>query len=104
MRKLLPTLLCALLPAVAAAFPTELVVTGDLRVGAAIFNDGRVAIVRVANQEDFAVRCQAVFNNGPEVSRSRRTVIEPGEEGSMHWMPRRTVVRLRVELSCAPDD
>jgi hypothetical protein len=104
MRKLLPTLLCALLPAVAIAFPTELDVTGEVRVNAAIFNDGRVAIVRVLNQEAFAVRCQAVFNNGPEVSRSRRTVIEPGEEGSMSWLPRRNVVRLRVELSCAADD
>jgi hypothetical protein len=50
------------------------------------------------------IRCEAVFRNGPEVGRARRAIIEPGDSAALSWIPRRTVVRLRVELRCEPQE
>jgi hypothetical protein len=105
MRKFLVAVLLALPAAPAAAFPVELERrTGQLEIGAVALSDGRMAIVQVSNREPAAVHCEALFRNGPEQGRSRRVTLAPGEEAALSWMPRRTVVRLRIELSCAVVD
>ena len=104
MRKLLTGMSLALFAVAAMAFPTDLELdVGGLNVEALTHIDGRVALVRVSNHESCAVRCEAVFRNGPEISRARRAVIDPADTAVLSWTPRREVVRLRVELSCAPD-
>lgn len=103
MRKLLMGMSLALCAAAAMAFPTDLELDLDgLNVEALTHVDGRVALVRISNYESFAVRCEAVFRNGPEISRARRAVIDPTDTAVLSWTPRREVVRLRVELSCKP--
>lgn len=105
MKRLPAAALLALLAGPAGAYPTDIEVdAGTLHVTAAVHADGRLAIVEVTNQERFAVRCHAVFRNGPEVGRGRRTIVGAGDTGTLTWSPRREVVRLRVELSCAPQD
>lgn len=104
MKKLLLCLLASLLPGTVLAFPTELANTSDVAAVAAIHSDGRLAVVQVENREPFTIRCDAVFHNGPEQSRTRRAIIEPAQSASLSWMPRRNVVRLRVELRCERQD
>jgi hypothetical protein len=105
MQRMLTAALLALMAGAAAAYPTDLEVdVGSLEVTAQVISDGRLAVVRVTNREEFAVRCDAVFRNGPEIGRTRRAIIEPADTGALTWMPRREVVRLRVELSCEPQD
>jgi hypothetical protein len=105
MQRILTAALLAIMAGPAAAYPTDLEVDADsLNLTATVISDGRLAVVRVANHEGFAVRCDAVFRNGPELGRVRRAIIEPADTGALTWMPRREVVRLRVELSCQPQD
>jgi hypothetical protein len=105
MRKLFSGALLALLASGVAAFPIDLEMEQEFeRLGAVVVSDGRLAVVRVTNGEEFAVRCDAVFHNGPEIGRVRRAIIEPAGSEALSWMPRRTVVRLRVELSCEPHE
>lgn len=105
MRKLLSGALLALITSGVAAYPIDLEMEQDFeRLGAMVVSDGRLAVVRVTNGEQFAVRCDAVFHNGPEIGRVRRAIIEPEGTEALSWMPRRTVVRLRVELSCEPHE
>lgn len=105
MRKILATALLALMVGQAAAYPTDLEVdAGTLNIAALVISDGRLAGVQVTNRETFPVRCSAVFRNGPETGRAPRTVIGSAETGALTWMPRREVLRLRIELRCEPDD
>jgi hypothetical protein len=105
MRRLLAAAALMLLAGSAAAFPTELTFDdGGLNVEAELISDGRLAIVRVTNGEGFALLCDAVFRNGPEVGRVRRVVVGPASVATLNWTPRRKVVRLRVEASCRPHD
>jgi len=101
MRRLLAAAALVLLAETAAAFPTELAFDdGGLSVEAELISDGRLAIVRVTNGESFPLLCDAVFRNGPEVSRVRRAIVAPASVAMLNWTPRRKVVRLRVEASC----
>lgn len=105
MRRFLVAALLALLAGPAAAFPTDIEINaGALDVTAAVHADGRLAIVEVINRERFAVRCKAVFRNGPEVGRARRVIVGAEDTGTLTWAPRREVVRLRVELRCERQD
>ena len=89
----------------ALAFAVELEFDpGGLDVLAEAYSDGRLALVRVANGEDFALRCQAVFRNGPEIARTRQAIVAPGESATLSWAPNRNVVRLRIQLQCAGPD
>jgi hypothetical protein len=103
MSRLLASALLLLLAASASAFPTDLEVSADgLAIEAVVHTDGRNAIVNVSNREDFALRCDALFRNGPEKGRVRRAIIEAGDSAPLSWTPRRQVVRLRIELQCVP--
>ena len=85
----------------ALAYPVEMQVERNgLDIFAEVDQVGVQTIVRVRNGESFAVRCEAVFRNGPEMSRSRRATLESGETLPFTFVPRRTVVRLRVEVWC----
>jgi hypothetical protein len=86
----------------ALAFAVELEFDpAGLDVVAEAHSDGRLALVRVVNGEDFALRCEAVFRNGPEIARTRRAIVAAGESAALSWAPNRRVVRLRIELQCA---
>lgn len=99
-----PAALAALLLAGgnAFAFPVELEFDpGELDVAAEVHSDGRLALVRVVNSEEFALRCQAVFRNGPEIARTRQAIVAAGDRATLSWAPNRRVVRMRIELQCA---
>lgn len=103
MHRFLLAIFLALLATNAAAFPVDMNFDpADLNVSADVKSDGRLAAVRVVNHEDFAVRCTARFRNGPEQVRARHAIIPPGERTTLTWTPRRQVVRLVIELRCAP--
>jgi hypothetical protein len=103
MYRLMTVLLLALASGAAAAYPIDLEVRADeLNVTTVVHADGRLAVIEVSNHEPYAVRCEALFRNGPEQGRSRRAIIESGTALPLTWMPRREVVRLRVELRCEP--
>ena len=44
--------------------------------------------------------CTAVFQNGPEAPRTRRTELQPGERATSKF--KRDVIRLRIKLTCEP--
>ena len=103
MYKLVAVLLLALASGSAVAYPIDLELRVDeLNVSSVVHTDGRLAVIEVSNHEPNAVRCEALFRNGPERGRSRRAIIESGAALPLTWMPRREVVRLRVELRCEP--
>jgi|SRR6056297_143633 len=96
--------LLLLLAGVAAAFPVELEVDAPgLDVVATGQSANDLAVVRAVNHESFAVRCVAIFRNGPERERSRRVTIQPAASVALSWAPRRSVVRMRIELQCEAD-
>ncbi len=89
----------------ALAFAVELEFDpGGLDAVAEAYSDGRLGLVRVLNGEDVALRCHAVFRNGPEVGRARQVIVAAGEQATLSWAPKRTVVRLRIELHCERHD
>jgi len=85
----------------ALAYAVEMEVERNgLDIFAEIDQVGVQTIVRVRNGESFPVRCEAVFRNGPEMSRARRATVEPGATRPFTFVPKRDVVRLRVEVWC----
>jgi hypothetical protein len=63
---------------------------------------GEATVVRLQNYEKFPVRCDVRFRNGPEIGRTRKLTIDPGETGTARFMPSRLVVRLRIGVDCRP--
>jgi len=103
MRQFLLAILLGLVAGAAAAYPADMTVeSGGLEVDAQLHVDGLLAIVRVSNRDTTAIRCDAEFFNGPERGRARHAIIPAGETAALRWSPRRTVVRLRVEVRCGP--
>ena len=103
-RRFAAGVLLLLLTGVAAAFPVELEVAAPgLDVVATGQSANDLAVVRAVNHESFAVRCVAIFRNGPERERSRRVTIQPAASVALSWAPRRSVVRMRIELQCEAD-
>lgn len=93
----------ALLAGAAWSFPADLEIRPKgLNIGAIVHSDGRVAFVRVTNQEADTLRCSAEFRNGPESGRTRHAIIESGDSTVLSWSPQREVVRLRIQLRCEP--
>lgn len=103
MPRLIFALLLLLFCQAAAAYPIDLEVDApDIEVATVVHTDGLLAVVQVTNHERATIRCDAMFHNGPERGRARRAIIEPGQSASLSWTPRRSVVRLRVQLHCKP--
>ena len=44
--------------------------------------------------------CTAVFRNGPEAPRTRKTLIEPGQTRNLTVKFSRSVIKLRIQLTC----
>ena len=99
-------LLFALLPlaANAATYPIDV----DQQLNGADINVSPQAIDRdlagllLFNYGETAAVCTAVFQNGPEAPRTRRTELQPGERKALTSKFKRDVIRLRVKLSCEP--
>jgi hypothetical protein len=101
LRSLVPALL--LVSLAAHAYPIDLRVTSQgLDVDATPTLLGESTVVRLHNYEKFPVRCDVQFRNGPQIARTRKVTIEPGESGIARFMPSRMVVRLRVNVECWP--
>ena len=104
MKSLRPLALAFLLVSTAAlAYPVDLRVTSQgLDVDATHTLLGESTVVRLQNYEKFPVRCDVQFRNGPQIARTRKVTIAPGESGIARFMPSRVVVRLRVNVECWP--
>ena len=61
-------------------------------------------VVRLINHENAAVRCDVVFRNGPELSKSRKINIKAGDTGVARFSPSRDVIRLQIDIECWPVD
>lgn len=63
-------------------------------------NIGAQVILNLQNEEDFAVACHAVFNNGPQTPVERRLILKAEEHSQMTAPLFRSVTRVRVNLVC----
>ena len=96
-------LACLLCSGLAHAYPIELVFKSQgLDVDATHALLGESTVVRLLNHEDFAVRCDVQFNNGPQLERTRKVTVAAGDSGIARFTPSRVVLRLRVTVECWP--
>ena len=70
----------------------------DLQVASS--NIGNEVMVSVKNNDQVAVRCEAVFNNGPQIPVERRADIAPGKSTTITAPMMREVIRVDVTLNC----
>ena len=91
--------------AVAASYPvevdeqlngTEIMVTPETI-------DSDMAGLLLQNYGREPASCTAVFRNGPEAPRTRRTTLQPGERKALTSKFKRAVIRLRIKLTCEPE-
>lgn len=96
-------LLLALLPLGAYAYPIELAKQlNGAEVSATTQEiDHNMAALMLYNYGQSEAECTAVFRNGPEAPRTRRSVLAPGASNNMTVKFTRSVIRLRVQLTCA---
>ena len=90
-------------PGVAGAYPTDVSLKSkglDIEAIPTLLNEATV--VRLVNNEDFPVRCDVRFENGPEVTRVRKVTIDPHGDHLTRFQPTRVVIRLRVSVDCWP--
>jgi len=62
--------------------------------------DRDMAGVLLQNYGATPVACSAVFRNGPEAPRTRRTTLQAGERKPLTAKFKRDVIRLRIKLTC----
>ena len=96
--------LFALLPTLVLAFPIEVEKQYN---GAEIVYDtndvsDNLAAINIQNVGGTAAECKAVFVNGPETPKVRRTVIESGKSAYVTANFTRAVIKLRIKLTCNP--
>ena len=107
MRQLLIAMMLVLLGATAWAqsFPIEVKADFGALEGLeySTYAAAPTAIVTVVNNEAQTVRCSATFKNGPETVRTKQAAIKAGEEGKLFFSAKRNIIKVRVELACAPD-
>lgn len=96
-------LLCILLPLGAHAYPIELSrqLNGAEVSASTQAVDHNMAALLIYNHGQAEAECRAVFRNGPEAPRTRRTLLTPGASNNMTVKFTRAVIRLRVELTCS---
>lgn len=63
---------------------------------------GDMAALFVVNQGRSAVQCSAVFRNGPESPRTRKVLLQSGQDASLTAKFTRDILRLRIKLECNP--
>lgn len=94
-------LLC-LLPGLAQAYPIEV----DKQLNGAevsyqtIAIDHNLVALALYNLGESTAHCRAVFRNGPEAPRSRQAQLAPGGESNLTVAFKRSVIRLRITLTC----
>jgi hypothetical protein len=94
--------LIALLPLVAVAYPFEVekqfngaevsVTTQEI--------DHNMGAVLLYNYGQTEVECSGVFRNGPELPRTRKVVLSPGQSSNLTIKFARSIIKLRVQLTC----
>lgn len=101
MKKLCCALL-ACLPLSAFAYPIELEKQlNGAEVSASTQEvDHNMGAVLLYNYGRSAARCTAVFRNGPEAPRTRKVKLAAGENSNMTVKFTRSIIRLRVQLTC----
>ncbi|MCY1283797.1 hypothetical protein D9M68_248650 [compost metagenome] len=98
----------ALLPlsAFAATYPVEL----EKQVNGAEVSASGQAIdynlggLDLYNYGQTTANCTAIFRNGPEVPRTRRTSLKPGERATLTGKFNSAIIRLRIKVTCEPVD
>lgn len=95
-------LLFVLLPLGAQAYPIELEkqLNGAEVSASAQEIDHNMAALMLYNYGQSEAECSAVFRNGPEAPRTRRTLLAPGASNNMTVKFTRSVIRLRISLTC----
>lgn len=101
MKKLCCALL-ALLPLSAFAYPIELEkqLNGAEVSATSQEIDHNIAAVQLYNYGQAAAHCSAVFRNGPEAPRSRKVALQAGESSTLSIKFARSIIKLRVQLTC----
>lgn len=96
--------LLTLLPLAAQAYPIELEKQfNGAEVSASTQEiDHNMAAVLVQNYGQTAASCKAIFRNGPEAPRTRSVNLAAGQSGNLTVKFARSVIRLRVQLTCEP--
>ncbi|MBS7663221.1 3-phosphoglycerate kinase [Pseudomonas lalucatii] len=94
--------LIALLPLAAFAYPIELDKTlNGAEVSATTQEiDHNMGAVLLYNYGQTEAQCSGVFRNGPERPRTRKVVLAAGERGNMTVKFARSIIKLRVKLTC----
>ncbi|UTW07194.1 3-phosphoglycerate kinase [Pseudomonas benzenivorans] len=97
--------LIALLPLSALAYPIELEKQlNGAEVSATTQEiDHNMGAVRLYNYGQTDARCSGVFRNGPERPRTRKVLLAAGESDNMTVKFARSIIRLRVKLTCTLD-
>ncbi|MBA1278223.1 3-phosphoglycerate kinase [Stutzerimonas stutzeri] len=92
------------LSALAVSYPVELEqeLNGAEVLATTETIDRDMAGLLLQNFGERPVSCSAVFRNGPEVPRTRRTTLEAGERKPLTAKFKRDVIRLRIKLTCEP--
>ena len=103
--KKLSCALFALLPMGAfAAYPID--VESQLNGAEVSFSSQEIshdmAALFVVNQGRTAAQCTALFRNGPEAPRTRKVLLQPGQDASLTAKFTRDILRLRIKLTCEP--
>ncbi|MDH1867477.1 3-phosphoglycerate kinase [Pseudomonas sp. NY15364] len=95
-------LLLACMPLAAYAYPIEVEKQfNGAEVSATTQEiDHNMAALMLYNYGQSEAECSAVFQNGPEAPRIRRTVLAPGASNNMAVKFTRSVIRLRIKLTC----
>jgi hypothetical protein len=93
------------LSALAVSYPVELEqeLNGAEVLATTETIDRDMAGLVLQNFGERPVECTAVFRNGPEVPRTRRTTLAAGERKPLTAKFKRDVIRLRVKLTCEPE-
>ncbi|WP_347904650.1 3-phosphoglycerate kinase [Pseudomonas purpurea] len=94
----------AMLPLTAFAYPIEVhKELNGLKVDYNAYDtDNDIGSLQVNNYGPVDVACKVVFNNGPEAPRTRKLDIPAGTHKSATAKFTRTIIKLRINLSCTP--
>jgi hypothetical protein len=62
--------------------------------------DHNMASIQLYNYGEIGAKCSAVFRSGPEAPRTRRTVVQAGQVSTLTLKSNRSIIKLRVKLTC----
>lgn len=98
--------LLAIIPlsALAVSYPVDLdqQLNGTEVIASTSSMAADMAALHLQNLGADPVVCSAVFRNGPESPRTRRTTLKAGQQKALTAKFTRDVIRLRIQLTCEP--